>query len=79
MLNSTLPTIPLTDLRTKQPELIASLKQSPTMLTLRGHGAGVLVHPRQWNYLVEVYQKALQAGLLDISENEITELAPELA
>ena len=79
MIYGILPTLPLADLRTKPPELIASLNQSPTVLTHRGRGAGVLVHPRQWNYMVEAYQLALKAGLLDVSEREITELEPEIA
>ncbi len=79
MIYGILPTLPLADLRTKQPELIASLQQSPTVLTHRGRGAGVLVHPRQWNYMVECYEKAKQAGLLDINETEITELELEMA
>lgn len=44
-----LPTLPITDLRTKQPEILSSLQQSPVVLTHRGHGAAVLVSPTQWN------------------------------
>ena len=44
-----LPTLPITDLRTKQPEILSSLQQSPVVLTPRGHGAAVLVSPAQWN------------------------------
>ena len=44
-----LPTLPITDLRTKQPEVLDQLQQSPVVLTHRGHGAAVLVSPRQWN------------------------------
>ena len=77
MINRMLPTVPLSDLRTKQPELIDSLKNSPAVLTHHGRGAGILVHPRQWNYLIEAYEKALKAGLLE--ETEISELATELA
>ena len=44
-----LPTLPITDLRTKQPEILSSLQQSPVVLTHRGHGAAVLVSPAQWN------------------------------
>lgn len=77
MLKSILPTFPMSDLRTRQPELLQSLRTTPSLLTYNGRGAGVLVHPRQWNYLVEAYEKALQAGLLE--ETEITELETELA
>ena len=44
-----LPTLPITDLRTKQPEVLNSLQKSPVVLTHRGHGAAVLVSPTQWN------------------------------
>ena len=44
-----LPTLPITDLRTKQPEGLNSLQKSPVVLTHRGHGAAVLVSPTQWN------------------------------
>ncbi len=44
-----LPTLPITDLRTKQPEVLSTLKQTPVVLTHRGHGAAVLVSPAQWN------------------------------
>lgn len=44
-----LPTLPITDLRTKQPEILSTLQQTPVVLTHRGHGAAVLVSPTQWN------------------------------
>ncbi|MBV7328252.1 type II toxin-antitoxin system Phd/YefM family antitoxin [Chloroflexi bacterium TSY] len=44
-----LPTLPITDLRTKQPEILGHLHESPVVLTHRGHGAAVLVAPEQWN------------------------------
>lgn len=44
-----LPTLPITDLRTKQPEVLNHLHQSPIVLTHRGHGAAVLVSPTEWN------------------------------
>ena len=44
-----LPTLPITELRTKQPEILNALKQSPMVLTHRGHSAAVLVSPEQWN------------------------------
>ena len=44
-----LPTLPITDLRTKQPEVLNHLQQSPVVLTHHGHGAAVLVSPAQWN------------------------------
>ena len=44
-----LPTLPITDLRTKQPEVLSRLQDSPVVLTHHGHGAAVLVSPAQWN------------------------------
>src|SRR5436305_15309754 len=44
-----LPTLPITDLRTKQPEVLQHLQETPVVLTHRGHGAAVLVSPVQWN------------------------------
>lgn len=44
-----LPTLPITELRTKQPEVLNNLQTSPVVLTHRGHGAAVLVSPMQWN------------------------------
>lgn len=44
-----LPTLPITDLRTKQPEVLSHLQESPVVLTHRGHGAAVLVSTAQWN------------------------------
>ena len=52
MLPTVMPTIPITDLRTRQPEVIAAIKQSPVLLTRQGHSTGVLVHPEMWNQLV---------------------------
>jgi hypothetical protein len=68
MLHTALPTIPISDLRTKQPEIMNSLAQSPIMFTRQGYGAGVLVHPRLWNYLIAIHQKAQAAGLVDVND-----------
>ncbi len=45
--------VPVTDLRTRQPEIFEELKDAPILLTRQGHGAGVLVHPGTWNQLVD--------------------------
>lgn len=45
--------VPVTDLRTRQPEIFEGLKEAPVLLTRQGHGAGVLVHPDTWNQLIE--------------------------
>ncbi len=49
-----MPTIPVSDLRTKQAAILAQLSEAPILLTQRGHGAGVLVHPELWNEMVEL-------------------------
>jgi hypothetical protein len=67
-----LPTMPITDLRTNQPELLKRLRQSPIVLTRQGHEAGVLVHPRVWNHVVEVYERASKLGLLEVDPAEVT-------
>ena len=79
MIHGILPTVPISDLRTKQPQIIDDLRQSPVVLTQHGRGAGVIVHPRVWNYMVEAYTKALQAGLLDIEESQLVEIEMEMA
>ena len=48
--------------------IIDALRQSPAVLTRDGRGVCVLVHPRTWNYLVEAYNKAREAGLLEPTE-----------
>ena len=44
-----LPTIPITDLRTKQGEILEHLQDSPVVLTHHGRGAAVLVSTAVWN------------------------------
>lgn len=48
-MTTVLPTLPITDLRKKQPEVLSRLQQSPVVLTHHGHGAAVLVDPEHWN------------------------------
>lgn len=49
-----MPTMPVSDLRTKQAAILSRLREAPILLTQRGHGAGVLVHPDLWNEMVEL-------------------------
>ena len=44
-----LPTLPITELRTKQPEVLKQIHESPIVLTHHGHGAAVLVSTSHWN------------------------------
>jgi len=52
MLYAAMPTMPVSDLRNKQAEIISTLDHTPILLTRDGRGAGVLVHPDQWNQLI---------------------------
>ncbi|MCP4426047.1 MAG: type II toxin-antitoxin system Phd/YefM family antitoxin, partial [Chloroflexi bacterium] len=49
-----MPTVPVSDLRTKQAAILTNLREAPILLTQRGRGAGVLVHPDLWNEMVEL-------------------------
>jgi len=49
-----MPTMPMSDLRTKQAKILAQLHDMPILLTQHGRGAGVLVHPDLWNEMVEI-------------------------
>ena len=53
-MHKAMTTMPVSELRTKQASIIAQLRESPILLTQRGRGAGVLVHPDQWNEMVEL-------------------------
>jgi PHD/YefM family antitoxin component YafN of YafNO toxin-antitoxin module len=52
MLYSAMPTLPVSNLRTNQAEIVAKLEDTPILLTRDGYGAGVLVHPDKWNQLI---------------------------
>ena len=56
MYDKAMSTMPVSDLRTRQASIIAQLRESPILLTQRGRGAGVLVHPDQWNEMVELLE-----------------------
>ena len=49
-----MPTMPVSNLRTEQAAILSQLHESPVLLTQRGRGAGVLVHPDIWNEMVEL-------------------------
>lgn len=52
MLYTAMPTMPVSDLRNKQAEVVAQLDETPVLLNRGGHGAGVLVHPEKWNQIM---------------------------
>lgn len=52
-----MPTVPVSDLRNRQSEIIAELDNTPVMLTNRGEGTGVLVKPEIWNNLLDEIER----------------------
>jgi hypothetical protein len=72
-----MPTFPTSDLRSRQPEVFEQIRTTPVHLTHRGHSAGILVHPRAWNYLIEIFEQAKAAGLLDIDPATIRDWEDE--
>ena len=64
MVYRAMPTLPVSDLRTRQAEILSRLRETPILLTHRGESAGILVHPDVWNDLVDFlddYEDALIA------------------
>ncbi len=52
-----MPTLPVSELRTHQAQVLARLQEGPVLLTQRGRGAGVLVHPDQWNKVMSYLEQ----------------------
>lgn len=46
-------TIPISDLRARQNEILEELSQGPVILTQHGRAAAVLISPERWNRLIE--------------------------
>lgn len=59
-----LPTMPVSELRTQQAIILNHLSETPILLTQRGQGAGVLVHPDTWNKMIEQLEHLLHLELL---------------
>jgi PHD/YefM family antitoxin component YafN of YafNO toxin-antitoxin module len=59
-----LPTMPVSDLRTQQAVILGQLSETPILLTQRGQGAGVLVHPETWNKMVDQLEHLMHLELL---------------
>ncbi len=59
-----LPTMPVSELRTQQATILNQLTETPVLLTQRGQGAGVLVHPDTWNKVIEQLEHLLHLELL---------------
>jgi len=46
-------TVPISELRKRQDEILAQLNAGPVILTQRGQAAAVMVSPEQWSHLIE--------------------------
>ncbi len=75
-------TVPISDLRQRQNEILSKLSEEPVLLTQHGRAAAVLVDPEQWNRLLEEFEDmylALEAieikARIDRGEEEITDWA----
>lgn len=75
-----MPTMPVSDLRIKQAAILSQLHETPILLTQRGQGAGVLVHPDLWNEMVELigdYEDILIAkDRIQEAQNDPTVMRP---
>ena len=69
MVYKAMPTIPASDLRKYQGEIVARIKESPILITHNGHAAGILVHPQVWNDIMDVYEQwmRLNPPTVDVS------------
>ncbi len=73
MIYRAMPTLPVSDLRTRQAEILRRLRETPVMLTHRGASAGVLVHPDVWNDLVDFLDDYEDAMVADQRRQEALE------
>jgi len=60
-------TIPISDLRARQNEILAALSQEHIVLTQHGRPAAVMVSPREWNQLIAALEDLEDA--LDAAES----------
>jgi PHD/YefM family antitoxin component YafN of YafNO toxin-antitoxin module len=70
MVYKAMPTVPASDLRKHQSEIVERIRETPILLTHNGHGAGVLVHPQVWNDVMDIYERwmKLHPATLDVSD-----------
>jgi len=67
MMFETLPeVVPISDLRTRQAEVLADLKRGPVILTQHSRAAAVLVSTEQYNQMMELLEDLQDA--LDVKE-----------
>lgn len=55
-MNKMPPTIPISNLRNEQDEILALMDKEPVMLTQRGKARAALVSIEQWNHLMDVLE-----------------------
>ena len=65
------PTVPISNLRNDQDEILTMMDEQPVMLTQRGKARAALVNIEQWNHLMDVlamyqaYRRAESARVQD--------------
>ncbi len=74
-MNKIIPVIPVSDLRNEQARVFRQLGKTPVLLTQRGRAAGVLVHPEQWNEIVELLEDMEEGRIAEARWREIEENA----
>ena len=63
-MNAVAEVAPISDLRDRQPELLAQLAKGPVILTEHGRGAAVLLSMEEWQAINEQLRSLDQAGAL---------------
>ncbi|HMN29330.1 MAG TPA: type II toxin-antitoxin system Phd/YefM family antitoxin [Caldilineaceae bacterium] len=65
-------TVPISDLRRQQDKILKMAESAPVVLMSRSEPAGVLVSPKEWNYLVNrlKHLEALQEARHHIATND---------
>ncbi len=72
-MNKIIPVMPVSDLRNEQAKVFNRLGETPVLLTQRGRAAGVLVHPDQWNEMVELLEDMEEGRIAEARWREIEE------
>jgi PHD/YefM family antitoxin component YafN of YafNO toxin-antitoxin module len=72
-----MPALPVSELRTRQAEILRRLRETPIMLTHRGESAGVLVHPDVWNDLVD-FLEDYEDAMLAVQRKQAAGATPEV-
>ena len=72
-MNKIIPVMPVSDLRNEQAKVFRQLGETPVLLTQRGRAAGVLVHPEQWNDIIELLEDMEEGRIAEARWREIEE------